>query len=394
MKHANKILRQAFVALADARIKTLLSLTVFVAMLGIIGCGTPAAPAPPTLDLPQPVENLTASRSGDVLTFTWTQPRRNTDHLLLKGDVDVVICHKLPAGECEPINELYVAPSKDQRVEVAMPRPLATGEPRVEIFALQSRNHLKRAAGLSNEALVIAGSAPAPIEGLKVEEQRQGVVLHWKTVGNESRPVRLIRRRTSPALSETKSTANKPHGDLLTPASEPELLTLLVDPASNGHAVDRTARTKESYEYRAERVIRLDVNDQTLELKSSLSDPVAIDVLDGYAPATPRGLAAVASTSQAATAENQNGIDLSWQPVIDEGLASPVAGYIVYRREGDPASTNPAAWQRISGPSLVIAPAFHDSNVKPGTTYSYSVSAVGANTIISPRSEVATETVE
>lgn len=389
MKDAKTISGWSLVAMKNLRVESLISIFALGTFLAITGCGTPAAPAPPTLDLPQPVENLSATRSGDVLTFYWTQPRRNTDHLFLKGDVDVIICHKLPEGECEPINELYVSPGKDERVDVAIPKQLAIGEPRVELFAVQSRNHLKRVAGHSNDAMVIAGSAPPPVEELKVEEQRQGVVVRWKTVGDEAQPVRLIRHRISPApSSETKNAANKSHGDLLAPAPEAELVTLLVDAGSKGHAVDRTAHTSESYEYRAERVTRLTVKDQTLELKSALSEPEAIEVRDSYAPERPRGLAAVAVTSEAATAEKQNGIDLSWQPNVEAGLVSPVAGYIVYRREGE------GEWQRISGTALVIGPGFHDPNVRPGASYSYSVAAVGANTLISPRSEPATETVQ
>jgi fibronectin type 3 domain-containing protein len=132
----------------------------------------------------------------------------------------------------------------------------------------------------------------------------------------------------------------------------------------------------------------MEVKDQTLELKSSLSDPVTIDVKDEYAPERPRGLAAVAAISEAAAQEKQTGIDLSWQPNIDAGLVSPVAGYVVYRRTGN------AEWQRISGPKLIIGPAFHDADVQSGATYTYSITAVGANTLESPRSEVATETVQ
>jgi hypothetical protein len=395
MQHVNKISIRASVAANEARLKALLCLLLLGAAFGFVGCGTPAAPAPPTLDLPQPVENLSATRSGDVLTFTWTEPRHNTDHLLLKGDVDVVICHKLPDGECEPINELSVVPGKDERVEVALPKALVSGEPRVAVFAVQSRNKLRRAAGLSNEALVIAGSAPLPIEALEAEEQRQGIVLCWKTLGDleSGQSVRLIRHRTSPASgTQSPGTPTKPsdksNNSILAPAPEPELLTFLVNPGNNGHAVDRTAFTRESYEYRAERVVRITAQGQTLELKSALTEPVAIEVRDQYAPERPRGLAAVAASSEVASAQNQNGIDLSWQPNVDAGLVSPVAGYIVYRREGE------AAWQRISGVALVVGPAFHDANVKAGATYSYVVTAVGVNTLESPRSEAATETIE
>ncbi len=50
------------------------------------GCGTPGAPQPPSLNLPAPVEDLSAIRTGDQVALTWTMPRRNTDKTLLKQE--------------------------------------------------------------------------------------------------------------------------------------------------------------------------------------------------------------------------------------------------------------------------------------------------------------------
>src|SRR5438094_104454 len=46
----------------------------------LAGCGTPGAPQPPSLHLPEPVRDLRASRKGDKVTLTWTQPTETTDH--------------------------------------------------------------------------------------------------------------------------------------------------------------------------------------------------------------------------------------------------------------------------------------------------------------------------
>src|SRR5262249_37314381 len=58
------------------------------------GCGTPGAPQPPSLNLPDAVTDLAAVRTGNVVTLTWTMPKRNTDKLLLKGSIAVEICRK------------------------------------------------------------------------------------------------------------------------------------------------------------------------------------------------------------------------------------------------------------------------------------------------------------
>jgi fibronectin type 3 domain-containing protein len=76
-------------------------------------------------------------------------------------------------------------------------------------------------------------------------------------------------------------------------------------------------------------------------------------------------------------------IDLSWLPVTEADLA----GYAVFRREGD------GEWQRISPAQPVVGPAFHDADVKPGHTYRYAVSAIDQGGHESARSAEAAETV-
>jgi fibronectin type 3 domain-containing protein len=105
-----------------------------------------------------------------------------------------------------------------------------------------------------------------------------------------------------------------------------------------------------------------------------------VEVKDVFPPAVPAGLAAVASAGEGSTGPS---IDLNWLPVNDPGLA----GYFVYRREGD------GPWQRVSSASPDIDPAFHDTQVQPGRTYRYAVSAVSKSGHESTRSPEADETV-
>src|SRR5438270_635321 len=55
-----------------------------LAALLLAGCGTPGAPLPPTLDLPQPPTDLKATRKGDKVTLTWSVPTQTTDRALVK----------------------------------------------------------------------------------------------------------------------------------------------------------------------------------------------------------------------------------------------------------------------------------------------------------------------
>src|SRR5579863_7521875 len=81
----------------------------FCALLS--GCGTPGAPQPPSLNLPAPVEDLSAIRTGDHVTLTWTNPKRNTDKTLLKAGVTARICRREGTEPCNQVGtDLRVAP--------------------------------------------------------------------------------------------------------------------------------------------------------------------------------------------------------------------------------------------------------------------------------------------
>jgi len=349
--------------------------------LALAGCGMPGAPQPPSLNLPEPVADLTASRAGKQVALTWTMPRKNTDKLLLKDNVTVRVCRKEGAGACEPAGtELSLAPGADGAFTDALPAQLAAGAPRPLSYFVELKNRNGRSAGLSNAALVLAGEAPAPITGLSAEVRKQGVALRW-TPTEESSPsaVRLHRKLLNPP-------AAKPHEGLLAPQPEPLEQNLLVDRcAPDGRkggcrALDTNIRFGQSYEYRAQRVARVTLEGKTLELAGELSAPVRVEALDIFPPETPTSLAAVATAGENGATPT---IDLSWQPVTDADLA----GYAVYRREGE------AVWQRISPPQPLTPPAFHDTQVQPGHSYRYAVSAVDQGGHESVRSAEAVETV-
>src|ERR1019366_2440600 len=79
--------------------------------LFLTGCGTPGAPQPPSLNLPDRVTNLAATRTGNQVSLTWTMPKKNTDKLLLKGAVNVRVCRKENTRPCEQAGgSLILAP--------------------------------------------------------------------------------------------------------------------------------------------------------------------------------------------------------------------------------------------------------------------------------------------
>jgi hypothetical protein len=322
----------------------------------LTGCGTPGAPQPPSLNLPDTVADLSATRAGNEVTLTWTNPKRNTDKTAVKLDVLAHICRREASDTCIPVGpDTMIAPGKSATYVDSLPIALASGKARPVSYFVELRNKRDRSAGLSNAATVLAGEAPKPIDGLKAELRKQGVLLRWTPDGEET-AIRLRRKLLTPPSAKTQ------HGPLA-PAPEPREQSLLVDfDSHNDLAIDLTVHFGETYEYRAQRVSRIEVNGITLELDGELSSPVDIEVKDVFPPSVPVGLAAVATTGEngAGTA-----IDLNWQPNSEPDLA----GYVVYRREGA------GEWRRISPPNQGIEPAFHDTQVQPGHTYLYAISA-------------------
>jgi hypothetical protein len=354
---------------------------MLAAALSLTGCGTPGAPQPPSLNLPDRVTDLAASRAGNQITLTWTMPKKNTDKLLLKGNIAVSICRRQGAA-CDPDSViLQLAPGANGNFTETLPASLTAGAPRPLSYFVELKNHNGRSAGLSNAAQVLAGEAPAPVTNLTAEVRKNGVVLRWAKPDSaaQSAAIRLHRKLLNPPTA-------KPHEGLMAPQPEPVERNLLVEScAPEAHtatcrALDNNIRFGQIYEYRAQRVARVTLDGKTLELPGELSAPVRVEAQDIFPPAVPTGLAAVATTGENG---GETAIDLSWQPVTDPDLA----GYAVYRREGD------SAWQRISSAEPLVPPAFHDNQVQPGHSYRFTVTAIGQNGHESSRSTETEESV-
>jgi len=367
---------------------------VLAAGLLLAGCGMPGAPLPPSLNLPDPVTDLAATRTGDQVSLAWSMPRKNTDKLLLKGNVQVRVCRREGAADsCASAASLQLAPGADGAFSETLPPALAAGTPRALTYFVELRNSKGRSAGLSNAAAVLAGGAPEPVDGLNAEVRKEGVVLHWSPVAQQPAAVaiRLHRRLLTPAADKKSTGQNGRLTGPLAPPPEPVEQNLLVQTGEQAgrapdRALDKDIRFGETYEYRAQRVARISLDGRTLELDGQLSAPVRVEILNVFPPAVPAGLAAVAVGDENG---GESAIDLNWQPDTETDLA----GYIVYRREGVAAGEGSGAWQRISPAQPLVGPGFHDAHVQAGHTYSYAVSAIDQGGHESARSAQAEETV-
>src|SRR4051812_18254539 len=146
-------------ARADRELRLALVLSVCASAF-LPGCGTPGAPLPPSLNLPDRVADLAAARVGNQVSLTWTMPRRNTDKLPLKSNIDVHVCRSEgQSGDektCVPVGELQVAPAAAATFSEALPAPLGAGDPRPLTYFVELKNRNGRSAGLSNDATVLA----------------------------------------------------------------------------------------------------------------------------------------------------------------------------------------------------------------------------------------------
>ncbi len=330
----------------------------------LAGCGLAANPQPPTLGLPAPVKDLTATRAGDEVHLHWTMPKNTTDKVTLKGDQRAHICWAVAseiaaqklAKACSASGDATFAPDKPADFTAPMPVDLTSGTPRAVIYFVELQNHAGKTAGPSNPAWVMAGAAPPAVAWLRLETQAHGVVLHWDEAAAEKGMVLRIHRSLVPRPRTPKP--NEANG---VPEPTEQVLEVNLDGADPGEALDRDAGLDHEWKYWVERVMKVDANGHALEVAGKESPTVMVDAKDVFPPTVPVGLAAVADAQGRA-------IDLSWAPDADADLA----GYVVYRRD----ATAGGSMERISGKILVVPPSFTDGQVMPAHRYAYAVSAV------------------
>jgi len=363
-----------------ARHAVLAGALVFLMALGFAGCGTPGAPQPPSLNLPERVVDLSAVRAGATVTLRWTMPRKTTDHVLLETPIVVRVCRadrpvtaKGALEVCNRVGTVSLLPGATGTFEDSLPLELRAGQPWQTHYAVELMNKAGHSAGLSNAAIVLAGTAPARIEGLSAEVRPDGVALRWQ--GGEQTAVRLHRQLLSPTVKSAQGST------LMQAPPESPTRTLLVDGTDQtgggpDKAIDSSVRFGNTYEYKAQRIQRVNLDGKVYELAGELSIPLRVEVIDTFPPAVPTGVAAVY------VAEDKS-IDLSWQPNSEDDLA----GYIVYRAE------NNETWVRISAEEPLSVPAFRDNAIQPGHTYRYTISAIDKGGHESQKSVEAAESV-
>jgi hypothetical protein len=348
-------------------------LTILVAG-SAIGCGSPGAPGPPSLNLPTPVLNLSAVRIGQSVHLAWTMPTHTTDRIALQHPVKVQVCRGVEKSPCANVGSLSLEPGKDGAFKDELPSDLVHGPDRLLRYEVFMNNHAGKSAGPSNVAYSAAGVSPPPVTGLTGQVRGDGVLLGWQSIAEPGRPVffRIERLQLdAPAPQETPKSPLAP----AVPATSQTLVVHGKEGGDPGHAIDASALFNHRYRYVLERVATIAVSGQSVEVQGLPSEAIVVATTDVFPPAVPQGLVAVADAVAGA-------IDLSWSPDSDSDLAA----YYVYRRDVHGDSTV----QRIA--SVGIETSYRDAGAQPGHTYAYSLSAVDQTGNESKRSPEVEET--
>jgi len=358
------------------------AVTAALALL-LASCAQLGPPLPPSLELPKPPTDLRASRKGNRVTLTWSQPTQTTDRQSMRyigstivcrgGSVDITSCGtpvaKIAANAI-PAPLPKNAPAKkpihveSQTYTDTLPAALQRDDPNAEItYAVEVLNRNARSAGLSNRVHVLAVVTLPPPTDLAAKLTGDGVNLTWSgAVALHNPEIHFSYRiyRHDEATGKDAVAGEVPLGE-----------TRLLQFTDSGFEWEKT------YAYRVTVVSLVKRADVEIQIEGDDSAPIRVIAHDVFPPAVPEGLQAVFSGQG-----QKPFIDLIWAPVTNGDLA----GYNVYRSEGTGKAIK-------LNSELVKSTSYRDSAVVSGATYSYSVSSVDARTNESSHSEVATESV-
>jgi hypothetical protein len=369
------------------------------ASLLLASCAQTGPPLPPSLELPKPPTDLRASRKGNQVTLTWSEPTRTTDRQSVRYLGPTRICRSIATEmtECgNPVGEVSPPPAtaaasksgatKPQTYADTLPSVVQEQNATRDVtYAVEVMNRDGRSAGLSNRVRIPAVPTLPPPADFTAQLTGDGVVLTWSGAGETSVPLSVL-----PSVQHRYRVYRRDLGagkDV--PAGEVSLGV-----AGPMRFLDSTFEWEKTYAYRIDvvSVVRWRasqcppaqsdvktfpecVNEATVE--GDDSPEVKVVAHDVFPPAVPAGLQAVFS------GEGQKPfVDLIWAPVTNADLA----GYNVYRSDAGGAAVK-------LNSELVKSPAYRDTAVASGKTYVYSVSALDVRGNESAKSEEASETV-
>ena len=358
----------------------------------LASCAQTGPPLPPSLELPKPPADLRASRKGNRVTLSWSEPTLTTDRQNVRDVGPTLVCRglqsdrsqtemtecgnpaaMLPAPSSAAPQKSGSAPSRSQRPAPqtytdTLPANLQQQDPTAELtYAVEVLNRNARGSGLSNRVHVPAVVTLPPPGDLAAELTGDGVVLTWTSATASQNPG--VQHRYRIYRHDESSGKAVVAGEI--PLGEP-------GPA---HFTDSSFEWEKTYLYRITAVSIVKRPESEVQVEGDDTPPVRVIAHDVFPPSVPAGLQAAYS------GEGQKPfIDLIWAPVTNTDLA----GYNVYRSKTNGTPVKPTV--KLNS-ELVTSPSYRDLAVVSGKTYTYSVSAVDVRGNESQRSEETSESV-
>lgn len=360
---------------------------VLAAALSLAACGTPGAPRPPSLRLPETVRDLAASRQGSTVTLTWTEPQRTTDAENIRALGPTLVCmgvNDFPMTHCSQVaadlslsQYAQCAPKVGQPAscQVTLAPELQQKNPLGQAtYAIEVMNTNGRSAGLSNQVRVPMALTLPQAGHLVTQVHADAIGVFFTAMVQEA-------GRTDSSYHVFRAVERTDTFVDLGPATWEGILNLVEKYDFERAAFvfqDRSFEWEKTYLYRVVGITTVHLADGSiLDVPGDPTPDVKVFTRDVFPPAAPQGLQAVASGIG-----QQPFVDLTWAPNTESDLA----GYNVYRHEeGQPAV-------KINA-ELVKAPSYRDANVQRGREYFYAVSSVDLRANESAKSSETSETV-
>ncbi len=365
-------------------------IVALAAVLCLAACGTPGAPRPPSLDLPKPVADLSATRVGDKVTLRWTAPRATTDGTSIRHPGPTRICRDVaqPASTtCTTVAEVPPIAAGTTRNPVTrtyvdqLPTSLQTDHPTgFAQYAVVAVNDRGKFAGMSNRVEVPLAPTLPPPEKLTAQVTANGPVISWVVPLDQANKLLLpdSAKQQAPFSYEYRLYRRDQRNPNAAPVAIPTDKGYASPslPQRNENVLDSASEWEHRYDYWVAIVTRVNGGNPQ-EVQGEASQPVEVFTHDVFPPAAPTGVQAVGSGVGQAPF-----VDLSWIANTEADLA----GYNVYRHEEGQSAVK-------INTELVKAPAFRDSTVTSGHRYLYAVSAVDVRENESSHSAEAAESV-
>jgi hypothetical protein len=340
------------------------------------------------------VPDLRATRKGDKVTLTWTQPQAGAHRPSWAANLMVAqVCRTLSPTALTPATVSYTPTACAQSVGLvdfrkpdqpgvrlihARNRKVVTVQLIDTLPAIQDHAHALeyavyrvefqdtrgRRTGFSN-ATSVPLAPILPAKGLHSELDVRGVYLIWENEMENQYP--SIKIEYMIYRSENGS-ANR--------VAIPYLRGVIhTREGERWSAVDTNIEWEKTYSYSVKPLTRVYAQDGKLmaEIEGNESATIEVRTHNVFAPAAPEKLFTLVTQSH-----EEKFVDLLWAPNAEKDIS----GYNVYRRDenGEPARIHSVPMTMLS---------FQDKNVEAARTYFYSISAVDMQGNESARSQEA-----